>query len=215
MQNKTTLILTVLLLFIYEALFSQVNERANYVIITFEMIRSTEPKAEKKFYWIAPTDSIKKSDFYLFPLYLAQYSKDNLDGCIEGDTIDIFTVTTDTRYNFGEAYESDISTLTSLIDSRRKKVQTIAMKWDKGYKEEVNVYATPINGKFCNCLQNHMVGAKVAFKGLIFIPITGFNFDDNFWASEKSKKILFANYSSVDFSSYLLLYGRSVRTEFE
>lgn len=214
MQNKIILFF-VLFLSSYEIMFSQEKENKNYVVITFEMIRSTEPKAIKKFYWITPVDSIKKTDFYLYALYLTEYSKDNLDSCIKGKTIDIFTVTTETSYDFNESYESDIKTLTTLIDSRKKKVQTINMKWQKGYKEEVNVYATPLIGRFCSCLQNHMVEAKIDFKGLIFMPLSNFSFDDDFWKTEKSKVAMFANYASVDFSSYLLLYGRSVRTKLE
>ena len=215
MKNKATIVFILFTLFFYDPIFSQEIEKDNYVIITFEMIRSSEPKAVNKFYWITSVESINTTDFYLFPLYLTQYSKNDLDGCLNGDTIDMFTLTTDTQYNFKEGYETNISQLTSLLDSRRTKVQTIKMKWNKGYKEDIDVYATPVIGKFCNCVQSHMVGAKVDFEGMIFIPLSDFIFDDDFWGKDKSKKVMFANYSSVDFRSYLLLYGRSVRTKFE
>jgi hypothetical protein len=215
MQDRTFLIFILLLSFTCNILFSQVNDKANYVIITFEMTRSKDPHGNQKFYWIASTDSVRKTDFYLFPLYLTQYSKDKLEKCRKGDTIDVFTQTTATNYNFERGYEEKVDSFISLIDSKRTEVQTITMEWGKGYKEKVKIYATPITGKFCNCIQNHETGKKTDFKGLVFIPLSGFNFDDNFWKSEKSEKIKFANYSSVDFSSYLLLYGRCVRTKYE
>jgi hypothetical protein len=214
MKNKKYLIILSFLSLTCGILSSQVNDKNNYVVITFEVSKSIEPKAKDKFYWITPVDSIKEADFCLYPLYLEQYSKDNLDRCSKKDTIDIFTFTTATNFSFNEGYEAGVNLLISLINSKKTKVQTIAIKWDNGYKKDINVYATPITGKFCNCLQSHLAG-KNAFKGLIFIPLSDFNFDDIFWKSDQSKKVMFANYATVDFSSHLLLYGKSVRTKLE
>lgn len=213
MQNKAVLVLILYLSIICESLSSQAN--TNFLIISFELKRSIESKAIDKFYWITSIDSINKPDFCLFPLYLTQYSKDNLDRCIKGDTIDIFTRTTSTQYNFDEGYEKEIDNLIALVNNRKVKVQSITAKWDNGIKENINVYATPIIGKFCNCIQSHATEREIDFKGLAFIPVSGFKFDDSFWVSDKSKVVKFANYTSVDFSSYLLLYRKSVLTKYE
>ncbi|MDP4117512.1 MAG: hypothetical protein Q8903_15365 [Bacteroidota bacterium] len=215
MQNKIILSFILLLSFTCDILLSQVNDKTSYIIISFEMKRSKDPKGTQKFYWITPTDSIKRTDFYLFPLYLSEYSKDKLEKCGKGDTIDVFTHTTATNYNFDKGYPEAIDSSILLLDKKKIKVQTITIEWTKEFKEDINVYATPITGKFCNCLQRHLTGKKVDFKGLVFIPLSGFSFDDNFWKSDQSKKVMFANYASVDFSSHLLLYGKSVRTKLE
>ena len=140
--------------------YPQVNDKANYVIISFEMSRSKDTKGIQKFYWITPIDSIKKTDFYLFPLYLSEYSKDKLERCVKGDTIDVFTQTTATSYNFDKGYEEAVDSSILLLNKRKVKVQTITIEWTKGFKEEVKVYATPVIGKFCNCIQNHAIDRK-------------------------------------------------------
>jgi hypothetical protein len=215
MQNNKSLSVILILVFTSLTIHSQVNEKARYTIISFEMNRSKDPKGTQKFYWITPTDSIKNEDFYLYPLILDKYSKDNLDMCCERNTIDIFTITTSTSYNFNEGYEAEVNLLFSLMDSKKTMVQKIKMEWDKGYKEDVKVYATPVLGEFCNCIESHKTGNQIDFNGLVYIPLSDFSFDYSFWKSEKSKNIKCANYSSVDFSSYLILYGRSVRTKIE
>ena len=58
MKNKATIVFILFTLFFYDPIFSQEIEKDNYVIITFEMIRSSEPKAVNKFYWITSVESI-------------------------------------------------------------------------------------------------------------------------------------------------------------
>ncbi|BEG99462.1 hypothetical protein BSYN_17270 [Bacteroides sedimenti] len=197
--------LTVICLFCY----GQTNK---FIVITFSSKRSID-KEFKNYYWITPVDSIKSNDFYLTPLYVAEFSKDNLDDCIKGDTIDIFTSTSKTRLDFDSNYDEQIENLIFLIDKNRVKVQSIKMNWDKRKWILVNIYATPITGNFCDCYEYHnRAGTK--FNSMVYLPQSGFSYDKSFWDTPISNIVRFSKYNFIDYTSHLL-YKRSVQTRCE
>jgi hypothetical protein len=216
MKSKKIFLLILFLLFTCKAIISQVNSKAKFVVITFELIKSNS-KNKQVFYWITPVDSIEnKLAFNIYPLYTEEYTKDNFDRCIKGDSVDVFTNTTNTNFEFGKNYETQVKQFVSMVNSKRVKVQTIALKWSKEIRdnETVNVYATPIIGEFCNCLQRHEIGGshKLEFRALIYMPVSSFSFEENFWNTENGKVVKFADYSLVEFTSHLPSnwHGRSL-----
>ena len=216
MKSKKIFLLALLLLFTCKAIICQVNSKTRFVVITFELNKGNS-KNKQVFYWITPVDSIEnKLAFNIFPLYTEEYTKDNLDRCIKGDSVDIFTNTTKTNFEFGENYETQIKQFVSMVNNKKVQVQTIAMKWPKGSRdnETVTVYATPIIGEFCNCIQLHENGGshKLEFKALVYMPVSSFSFEENFWNTENGKIVKYADYSLVEFTSHLPSnwHGRSL-----
>lgn len=171
-------------------------------------MNTVKSKDKQIFYWITPVDSIEnRLSFNIFPLYTEEYSKDNLDRCIKGDSVDVFSNTNETNFEFSENYRAQIKQFISIVDRNKIKVQTIAMKWTKGSRgnEIVKVYATPINGEFCNCIQLHEIGGshKSGFKALIYIPVTNFYFEEDFWNTRNGEIVKYADYRLIEFTSHL------------
>jgi hypothetical protein len=199
MKNKL-----VFIIFILSSLssYAQLNE---YVIFTFESKRSID-KEFQKYYWIAPKDSIKDTDFRIYPLYLiaGEFSKDNLDDCQKGDSIDIFVSTDKTNLDFEEDYESNVEDLILLIYNNRVKIQSIEIGWaeNKKVKNIINIYATPIRGNFCNCFQYHNLGTN-KFNSFIYLPIENFSHIKSFWNTPTASIVKFSDYSRVDYRTHL------------
>ncbi len=208
MLMKNKLMFTFFLL-IFSSSYAQ---QVQYLIITFESKRNID-KNFQKYYWIAPIDSIKDTSFYLYPLYLVvgEFSKDNLDDCQKGDSIDIFISTNETRLGFSKEYESDVDNLMTLIDNNRTEIQTISIGWteNKKAKDKIIVYATPISGDLCSCFQYHNIGNK-NFQSFVYLPIANFNYVKSFWQSSTASIVKFANYSFIDYKSHLL-YKKGVQ----
>lgn len=145
-------------LFTCNELFSQVNTKLMYVVFTFETEKNSTCD-KQVFYWITLVDSIEnKLEFNIYPLFTQEYSKDVIDSCIKGDSVDVFLNTTNSNFEFGENYETQIKYLMSIVNNNKTKVQTVVhMRSQGGIKETeiVKVYATPVIGEFCDCMQCH------------------------------------------------------------
>lgn len=204
MINKKNTLIIVLLLLLCQGIKAQSNTDGvkKYVVFTFE-ITHKESKIKEHYYWVTPQDSIaKKNAFEVFPLYTEEYSRDILNRCKEGKLIDIFTSSTATDFSFDDNYKLSIKNLLALISVNRVKVQSFNKKWDGNEKEEdIKVYATPIIGEFCHCLQSH---GKITygFKGLAYLPVASFSYDKNFWGSKDEKIVKYVDYSYVEYSSH-------------
>ena len=209
MKNKLVFVMLILMSL---SSFAQLNE---YIIITFESKRSID-KGFQKYYWIVPVDSIKDTDFHIYPLYLivGSFSKDNLDNCQKGDSIDIFVSTDKTNLDFDKDYESNIENLISLIANNRVKIQTIDINWvENKAKNKINIYATPIRGNFSNCFQCHDLGSN-KFKSFIYLPVANFSYNKSFWDTPTASMVKFSDYSRVDYKIHLL-YKKGVQYVFE
>ena len=68
-------------------------------------------------------------------------------------------------------------------------------------EEDIKVYATPIMGEFCHCLQ---INGKMTygFKGLAYLPVASFSYDRNFWDSQKKEIVTYVDYSYIAYSSH-------------
>ncbi|MDR0233056.1 MAG: hypothetical protein LBI82_13225 [Dysgonamonadaceae bacterium] len=200
MKNKLVFIIFSL---ISLSIHAQLNE---YVVFTFESKRSID-KEFQKYYWIAHKDSIKDTDFRIYPLYLivGEFSKDNLDNCQKGDSIDIFVSTDKTNLDFDKDYESNVEDLISLIDNNRIKIQSIDISWaeNKKAKNKINIYATPIRGNFCNCFQYHNLGTN-KFNSFIYLPIGNFSYIKSFWDTPTASIVKYSDYSSIDYKTHFL-----------
>ncbi|TSD66355.1 hypothetical protein FFF34_002840 [Inquilinus sp. KBS0705] len=182
-----------------------------YVVFTFEVAHK-DAKLKEYYYWITLQDSVaKKNAFEVFPLYTEEYSKDILERCKTKGMVDIFTSSTATNFDFDDNYKSQVKNLLSIIRTDRIKIQGFRKKWTRKREQiVVSVYATPINGEFCSCLQDH---GKVTygFKGIIYLPVMSFSYDKNFWNSKNERIVKYVDYSYVEYSSHypLNIHGNS------
>ncbi|ATL45726.1 hypothetical protein COR50_00325 [Chitinophaga caeni] len=204
MKNKTFILITFLLLLFSQSIKAQSNTDSTnkYVIFTFE-IKHKGSKINEYYYWMARQDSIpKKKAFEVFPLYTEEYSRDLLNKCKTGSSIDIFAATTATNFNFDDNYKLEVKNLIFLINIKKEKIQSFKKRWVQNDDEvNVNVYATPIIGKFCDCLEIHG-SMPYDFKGLVYLPVAAFSYDNTFWNSKDANIVRYVDYSYVEYSSH-------------
>lgn len=185
--------------------YSQLIPKTDYVILSFE--RLAEDLEDEYYYWIIPIDSIDGNlNFTLFPLYINSSSQYTTDRCIRGDSISFFK-------NFegvSKEYENETNKLLEIIKSKKRKIQNVIIQWGKEGKklkrkeEKIFIYATPITGVFCNCMERHekFGSGLVEFRGLVYLPISNFSFNHLFWETENGKVIQYADYSLFDFAKF-------------
>ncbi|MEP3238332.1 MAG: hypothetical protein ABJO12_06775 [Flavobacteriaceae bacterium] len=185
-----------LILFIFFLGFSQ--EDKGYFVITIES--QTVPKYHglEKYYWIIPFDSLSDSSNYkASPFYFEGISNDNLENCSKGLSVDLFTSTTDTNFNFPETYKNEMVKFESTILSGRKKVQSINKKWSNKGKKKTEVFVTPIKGDLCFCRASGVMTSNFGISELIAIPKGKIIVDQSLLNSDKGKEVL-----QIDFSKY-------------
>ncbi len=216
MINNKIIVLGLILLLVGEIGLSQTSNKKDYVVVTFELSQK-KPSGNQNYYWITPIDSIiNKSVFNIYPLYMEEYSNDSFEKCLKGDTVDVFTTTTETNYDFREKHLSELNIFQSIIKQNRMLVQELRLNWNSKTKgtEKLNIYLTPIKGQFCDCIQRTEVWGKsdLNFLILTFMPVSSFEYDSDFWKTELGKILQISDFSKVDFTSHLPsdIYGRYV-----
>ena len=186
---------------------AQIKDKSNYVIFTFEWKRKGCSK--QNFYWISLSDSLTNYRYKLnlTPLYHndeldSQYS---LDRCMEGEPMYYFYP----RYELSEKYLLENQKFSKLNNDKKVKLQTVSVNWNQTKlmkKEKVKIYATPMYGVFCQCLQIHQIGNdennEKNFRGLVYLPVSDFEYDDNFWNTPIGRDIRFVDYTLFDFASF-------------
>lgn len=215
MTNKIILLGFILLL-VGKIGLSQSSDKKGYIVVTFESVQK-KSGVSQNFYWITPVDSIKyESAFDIYPLYMGEYSNDSFEKCLNGDTVDVFTTTTKTNYDFDENYLSELGKFHSLVRKERILVQEVKLNWSNKTKEaeRLSIYLTPIKGQFCDCTQRTEVwgNSHLDFLILTFMPVGSFEYDSDFWQTELGKTLQITDFSKVDYTSHFPLdtYGRYV-----
>jgi hypothetical protein len=204
MRRSILLLLFLMLLCCYNNnTFAQTTRNGKYAVVTFEVKRKNFNHPHEWFHWIVAIDSMKKKTFTLSPLFFNNFSTYELNKCIKGSRIDVFSGYDGPDFSVDKGYAKMVDSLFTMIDKNKIKVQTIKKSWGEGRKENITVYVTPVIGSFCNCLQDHIINGKIEdMKGLVFLPVSGISFDDKFWSSDDAHYVKFTDYSYIDFSSY-------------
>ncbi len=173
-MRKVLAILIFVLCFV-DQLSSQEIEKG-YVILTFEINRHQGSHGNFIYHWIVPIDSIcEKSELKIFPVYMDNfYATNDLNNCCSQVDIDIFTMTTASKYDYSEKYANQLDTLNLLVLKNRKLLQKISNKWTNGTKEDIQVWGTPIMGQFCSCGLIGDSKSDIDYKGIIFLPKSTF-----------------------------------------
>lgn len=184
------------------------QENSDYVILTFvsETINGRHPARTD--HWITKIDSISESNYSipLFPTYLnIEYSSDCLEDCCENKNIDLITSTTKTKYDFDEQHEVEQKSLLEIVNENKFLIQKIRLNWaydEYKRKELIKVYATPINGMFCEC---GIYGRSLWFadgQKKVLLPNKNFSFINNFWNTDKGKFVKWFDYSKIEPQNY-------------
>ncbi|RYU82152.1 hypothetical protein [Hymenobacter persicinus] len=153
---------------------------AVYIVLTIEETYRFTQHGKDTYYWIIPADSIGKQG-NLSPLLTHGFSKDKFDSCCKGEPIDLFSVTPKTSYDFTTQYLAGIDSLRNLISKNRSRLQIVHKKWSTGQKKKVEVFATPIFGKFCHSAYSQTYGLETSYTGVVYFPISNFQFKSDLW----------------------------------
>jgi len=208
-----------LLVIFFNDIFAQTLDNADYVIFNFVhhhhgSIRPHLGNFVDNYYWIVPIDSINnKWAFNISPLIVNAESQIEVDKCAKGNTANFFGF----WEGASEEYINEIDSFMKIIKKNRKKIQTITIEWHKDKirkKEKIEVYAIPISGIFCNCIQVYYTGASKIeeFSGKMFyIPYSDFKYIESFWGSSEWEIVKYVDYSIVNFTS-LTPWGYQYKT---
>jgi hypothetical protein len=197
-NRKNIIILFVLL--ISSFLYSQEKENDSYLIITYEVDITNDAHPVKNYYWIVPNNLITADKtINQYPLYFEEFSNDDLNDCINEKEINIFTIQKGENFILEKNAESDIKNLKELLYKNRKKVQTSVKKWKlSGNKETINVFVTPVKGNFCSSNISDYSGNEINYKGSIYLPISNFKLDLDFFKLDKNRLIKNYDYLKVN-----------------
>lgn len=216
MTSKKIGLLGLILFTIVKAGLTQSIGSRDYIVVTFETIRKM-PNVTQLHYWITPVDSIvNKKIFNIYPLYTEEYSYDIYEKCLRGDTVDVFTATDATTFDFSREYLRQIETFQSFVSKKGVLVQSIELNWTNKAKEKerLNIFVTPIKGEFCTCIQVADVRGEpdLDFTSQVFMLADSFSYNNDFWQMELGKIIQVTDFSRVDFASHIPgdTYGRFV-----
>ncbi len=171
-------------------------------IVSVETKNKPNIHGTEMFHWIIAIDSLVNfNDFKIYPLYLKDFSKDKVDGCLQGKKVDVFTASTSSDYSFTDKYKKDLIELERVLLSNRKKVQKITKKWHRGKRQTATVYLTSILGNFCFCKTGDRERMYLNHSGTISLPLGGFKANDSLWLKEKGKEVLYIDFSKYTFSN--------------
>ena len=200
MIQKLIFIFSIIVILSVEILFSQTTEN-DYVILTVEIDKNKDFHGTFVYYWIIPIDSIDNwTNYNLCPVYLhSNFSSDSFEDCCNKKSVDIFTATTKTKYEFEDSFEIFEEECRNLVEKNRQHIQTISKKWNDNYIEKIKIFATPITGTFCYC-PTHDAGLRFIDKvEIIYLPKDKLEYIDNFWNTEKSKIVKHFDYSYLNY----------------
>jgi hypothetical protein len=175
MQSRILIFLIILNLKCY----CQKIVEKSYIIITFEKTINKFPQhGIRRYYKIIETDSIKERDLRFKYFIIGGYSNNDFKVCQEGGEINPYLMTSGTNFSFEKKYLQERENLLNIIEKKRKFVQTISKKWSNDLTEKTNVFFTPVQGLFCDCIFKSDENHEVYFKDRILIPYSGFKYDD-------------------------------------
>jgi hypothetical protein len=172
----------------------------SYAIISFEDSYKISEHGTKRYHWIIETDSLES--YNIEPSYLfLNFSKENLEDCCDGIEVDPFLVFPSSKYEIDSIHSLDLEKLENIISQKRKKIMEVKKRWSSGQWEVVKVYVTPVIGKFCSSNFHEVGQQRQGYKGKVYMPFSSFEYQADFWESEKAKFILNSDMSRLKFNA--------------
>lgn len=175
------------------------NKEYSLLIISIEKKTNTSVHQFEKDYWVIPKwkiESVLRES--VLPFFIDGYSGTDLIECCQENSLVLF------NYSKTEDFtaNSNLEVLDSIIKRHRKKIQVARKKWTNGIKEKIEVYITPIKGKFCFCgiLDGRDdTNSKIGYKGDVIVPVSDFSYDAQFWNSPLDQQIARFDYLNLPF----------------
>lgn len=195
------LLLSAIFLFVFCSKVNGQDESDSFVVVTVEMKTTSRLHPLEYDYWIIPVSMWNDFEEELLPLFIGGFSQTDINECCLLDTLILFNYSTDESFAFKESFVESLEYFRDLIIKERIKVQTVRKKW-KGYKEELNIYLTPVSGVFCTCEKKHPDDdSKTGYTGRIAIPSSKLELNSGFKDTKKFKEMKRFDYSALPFIS--------------
>jgi hypothetical protein len=175
--------------------------QGTYLLFTFEEATSRSPHGTKTYYWLQPLDSIAQGPL-LRPLFVHGFSQQDDLACCQGQAVNPYAVTQSSSYDFDQPHYVAVDSLRHLLQTQRRKIQTIRKRSANGQQQTLTVYLTPVSGVFCaaNFLQIGLYATNYA--GRLYLPRAKFVGVPSFWQSQESQQVAAADYSRVPFAIF-------------
>lgn len=196
------LIFIIFLIFSFAECKAQ-NKVDDFVIVTIEKETTSKLHPSEIDYWIISRYLWKNySKDAIVPLYMYGFSLADFKECVDGDSLILYNYSRDESFNFDTRYREELDYLVKIVKENRKKVQTIKKKWEEGYKEEIEVFLTPISGIFNFCSMVHADQRSMPeYAKKIGMPVSNFKYDFSFWDSQDFKELKRFDYTELEFVS--------------
>lgn len=170
------------------------GQNSNYTIFSFEYKNWTRTDTH---YWIIENDSIGKYGELILNQIIIEtdYSKTTLNSCCSKKEVSLI----ENNYAFSAFIDFTSLELIKYLKNNRIFLQEITHKYGTGLKSNLNVYATPVIGDFCNCIsriQNPQ--GMIVYNIPTYLPKSIFKVDESFYATGNWKRLQY-----YDFSEYL------------
>lgn len=175
------------------------SQVGRFVVISIEDEYKISQHAVQRYLWIVPVDSLTRSNFTLARLFLSGVSEDNVKDCCSFRPMDPAVVGETSNFVIGKERLSLFEHLDQTISAKKVKLQTIRKKWVSGQKEEIKIFATPIEGEFCLCDYHPIGQARTGFKGMVCVPKGSGSHYDKFWTTSEAKQLYQFDFSTLDF----------------
>jgi hypothetical protein len=200
-MKRNKLFTLAILLLLGQASFAQ-RTTGRYLVFTFEDTYKRSSHGTVRYYWILPQDSVDMKNNDLSLLLTDYFSRNNLEDCCNGKPIDpLFIPDKNISFDFDPGYMEGLAKLKKIISKNRRKQQQININWtDDGNWQKIQVFITPVSGNFCSS-DFHVAGQqRTGYKGKVYVPLSGFVYDEQFWSSPKAKTITLRDFSKMNFS---------------
>ena len=178
-----------------------------YLVYTFEDTYKISPHGTESYYWLQPLDSVQAGPAGLRVFFPFGFEASTLFDCRQGTAFNPFSVpVTDMQHKFDKQYFAAADTLERVVYRGRKKIQTITKRWGSGQRETIEVYVTPVAGRFCYAPFSQAGFRGSSYRGLVFLPLSHFKPYPAFWSDPRHAHVLNQDYSQVPFSALPRLY---------
>lgn len=171
-----------------------------YLIYTFEDTYKISQHGTTTYYWLQPLDSVQAGPAALSVFYVSGFSASALAQCANSTAVNPFAVFPNESYAFDPTHYAAVDTLKRLVYQGRKKIQTLTKRWPAGQRETVEVFVTPIAGRFCSAPFSPVGLHGSRYRGLVFLPLSHFKAQPGFWSDPRSANVLTNDCSRVHFS---------------
>ena len=187
--------------------YGQIQKGKKGLILTYK-IKKVNHNSDLTYYWFIPEESINvsKDKFEIYPFYLDTFSKDNLDDCLNNESIDLFVSTKKTNYNFDLNYKKSLENLKVKLKSNSLIIQSIVnkRKYPRKEKKEIKISISFVQGDFAFCSIKNKMAKKINGYSKIVLPVSPFSFNQEGLKESKLIEFIYqTDFSQLEYSNNL------------